>query len=50
MSTDELVELFHHRWAPPALALLAERGGARFVELSAGSASAANRSAGPSTR
>jgi DNA-binding HxlR family transcriptional regulator len=28
-----LVELFHHRWAPPALALLDERGGARFVEL-----------------
>jgi DNA-binding HxlR family transcriptional regulator len=33
MSTDELVALFHHRWAPPALALLAERGAARFVEL-----------------
>ena len=33
MSTDELVDLFHHRWAPPALALLGERGGARFVEL-----------------
>lgn len=33
MSTDELIELFHHRWAPPALALLGERGGARFVEL-----------------
>src|SRR5436305_2442862 len=33
MSTDELIELFHHRWAPPALALLDERGGARFVEL-----------------
>jgi DNA-binding HxlR family transcriptional regulator len=29
----ELVELFHHRWAAPALALLDERGGARFVEL-----------------
>jgi DNA-binding HxlR family transcriptional regulator len=29
----ELVDLFHHRWAAPALALLAERGGARFVEL-----------------
>jgi DNA-binding HxlR family transcriptional regulator len=29
----ELVELFHHRWAPPALALLDQRGGARFVEL-----------------
>jgi DNA-binding HxlR family transcriptional regulator len=33
MSTNELIELFHHRWAPPALALLGERGGARFVEL-----------------
>lgn len=33
MSTDELIALFHHRWAPPALALLGERGGARFVEL-----------------
>jgi DNA-binding HxlR family transcriptional regulator len=33
MSTAELIELFHHRWAPPALALLGERGGARFVEL-----------------
>jgi DNA-binding HxlR family transcriptional regulator len=33
MSTDDLIALFHHRWAPPALALLAERGGARFVEL-----------------
>ena len=33
MSTEELIELFHHRWAPPALALLGERGGARFVEL-----------------
>jgi len=32
-STAELVELFHHRWAPPALALLDQRGGARFVEL-----------------
>jgi DNA-binding HxlR family transcriptional regulator len=29
----ELVDLFHHRWAAPVLALLAERGGARFVEL-----------------
>jgi DNA-binding HxlR family transcriptional regulator len=28
-----LIELFHHRWAAPALALLGERGGARFVEL-----------------
>jgi DNA-binding HxlR family transcriptional regulator len=33
MSTVELVDLFHHRWAAPALALLDERGGARFVEL-----------------
>src|SRR6478736_5405251 len=33
VSTEELIELFHHRWAPPALALLGERGGARFVEL-----------------
>ena len=33
MSTAQLIELFHHRWAPPALALLADRGGARFVEL-----------------
>jgi DNA-binding HxlR family transcriptional regulator len=33
MSTGELVDLFHHRWAAPALALLDERGGARFVEL-----------------
>src|SRR6476619_5093905 len=33
MSTEQLIELFHHRWAPPALALIAERGGARFVEL-----------------
>jgi DNA-binding HxlR family transcriptional regulator len=33
MSTEDLIELFHHRWAPPALALLGERGGARFVEL-----------------
>lgn len=32
-SHAELVELFHHRWAPPALALLGQRGGARFVEL-----------------
>src|SRR5262245_12281664 len=28
-----LARLFHHRWAPPALALVAERGGVRFVEL-----------------
>jgi DNA-binding HxlR family transcriptional regulator len=33
VSTARLVELFHHRWAPPALALLSQRGGARFVEL-----------------
>ncbi len=33
MSTETLIELFHHRWAPPALALLGERGGVRFVEL-----------------
>jgi DNA-binding HxlR family transcriptional regulator len=33
MSTDALIQLFHHRWAPPVLALLGERGGARFVEL-----------------
>jgi DNA-binding HxlR family transcriptional regulator len=29
----DLVTLFHYRWAPPALALVDERGGARFVEL-----------------
>jgi DNA-binding HxlR family transcriptional regulator len=33
VSTSDLIELFHHRWAAPTLALLAERGGARFVEL-----------------
>src|SRR5947208_5533074 len=33
MSTAELIELFHHRWAPPTPALLGEREGARFVEL-----------------
>jgi DNA-binding HxlR family transcriptional regulator len=33
MTTQALIELFHHRWAAPALALLGERGGARFVEL-----------------
>jgi DNA-binding HxlR family transcriptional regulator len=33
VSTAELVSLFHHRWSPPALALLADRGGVRFVEL-----------------
>lgn len=27
------MELFHHRWAVPALALLDERGAVRFVEL-----------------
>jgi DNA-binding HxlR family transcriptional regulator len=32
-ATAQLVELFHHRWAPPALALLDQRGGARFVEM-----------------
>lgn len=32
MSTELLIRLFHHRWAPPALALLGERG-RRFVEL-----------------
>jgi DNA-binding HxlR family transcriptional regulator len=31
--SSELIDLFHHRWAAPALALLSERGGARFVEL-----------------
>jgi DNA-binding HxlR family transcriptional regulator len=36
VSTDDLIELFHHRWAPPALAVLGERGGARFVELMRG--------------
>ena len=33
MSTPELIALFHHRWAAPVLALLAIRGGGRFVEL-----------------
>jgi DNA-binding HxlR family transcriptional regulator len=33
VSTRELIRLFHNRWAPPALVLLAERDGARFVEL-----------------
>jgi DNA-binding HxlR family transcriptional regulator len=33
MSTESLIALFHHRWAPPALALLDLRDGARFVEL-----------------
>ena len=27
------MDLFHHRWAAPALALVDERGGVRFVEL-----------------
>ncbi len=35
MSTADLIELFHHRWAPPALALLDQRGGVRFAELQA---------------
>jgi DNA-binding HxlR family transcriptional regulator len=33
MSMERLDELFHHRWAPPALALLDTRGAVRFVEL-----------------
>jgi DNA-binding HxlR family transcriptional regulator len=33
VSTAELIALFHHRWAPPALAELARREGVRFVEL-----------------
>src|SRR3954452_17426914 len=33
MSTERLVELFHHRWAAPALAVLDARGAVRFVEL-----------------
>ena len=33
MSTEELIKLFHHRWAPPALVVFGERGGVRFVEL-----------------
>jgi DNA-binding HxlR family transcriptional regulator len=28
-----LADLFHHRWAAPVLALLDDRGGARFVEF-----------------
>lgn len=32
-ATTDLIRLFHHRWAAPALSLLDERGGARFVEL-----------------
>ena len=33
MSTTDLIALFHHRWAAPALVLLADREGVRFVEL-----------------
>jgi DNA-binding HxlR family transcriptional regulator len=33
MSTTDLIALFHHRWAVPALVLLADRKGMRFVEL-----------------
>jgi DNA-binding HxlR family transcriptional regulator len=33
LAAGDLVDLFHHRWAAPALALLDQRGGARFVEL-----------------
>ena len=33
MSTDDLVALFHHRWAAPALVVLDLRGAVRFVEL-----------------
>lgn len=33
MSTPDLIELFHHRWSPPALALIGERNGVRSVEL-----------------
>jgi DNA-binding HxlR family transcriptional regulator len=33
VSTEDVIALFHHRWAPPALVLLADREGARFVEL-----------------
>jgi DNA-binding HxlR family transcriptional regulator len=33
MSTQDLIALFHHRWAPPALAVLAERRGVRLAEL-----------------
>jgi DNA-binding HxlR family transcriptional regulator len=33
VSTESLIALFHHRWAPPALALLSDRGASRFVEL-----------------
>jgi DNA-binding HxlR family transcriptional regulator len=33
VSTQDLTLLFHHRWAPPALALLGEREAARFAEL-----------------
>src|ERR1044071_7136466 len=33
VSTADLIALFHHRWAPPALALLTDRRRSRFVEL-----------------
>jgi DNA-binding HxlR family transcriptional regulator len=33
VSTEQLIALFHHRWAAPALAILSARGGARFAEL-----------------
>jgi DNA-binding HxlR family transcriptional regulator len=33
LPVDELVDQFQHSWAAPALALLDQRGGARFVEL-----------------
>jgi DNA-binding HxlR family transcriptional regulator len=33
VSTEDLVELFHHRWAAPALTVFDERGAVRFVEL-----------------
>jgi DNA-binding HxlR family transcriptional regulator len=33
MSTAMLIDLFHHRWAPPTLALIADRDAVRFVEL-----------------
>lgn len=33
MAPSLLADLFHHRWAAPVLALLDERGGARFVEF-----------------
>jgi DNA-binding HxlR family transcriptional regulator len=33
VSTEQLIALFHHRWAAPALAILADRDGVRFAEL-----------------